>query len=1438
MGENTQKEEDDGVLLAPITPPKNGISHKAGEESSNSADAVKLGSKTNYSDGNNGKFGGGVGVKSGFADENSSRIGGSVSGPEKVGCMQLFFSTIQRQNHRVITSVEENSQGETLQVHEPAGVDNEEEASNVHGTGGLDSAPVLEKQPGRKRKRTDIDNKKPRQRMRVKKHRPRIFDESKPRKIPKTKKEKKNVRKPRKTRETPENLESNSPAPNPCTPELSTRTPTSCGEEKVMFNSNTGQTRPPTRRVLNFDVVEKMSDEDVDRNENAIAGDYRGGNAADLKTYKEEDVALVDQIFNVESTKENIHAYEGLRCQKCVDKSIPSFSSYEHRDGNASSDEHRDHRDGNASSDEHRDGNAADLPSYRKENNAALVDRTFNMESARKFVHTYQRRRCLRGEMSIFSVLLLSLTSQPEDFSSSTGMRKIIEEHQRKTLPVNASQFLCFPKAFKKRRTKRQRTTMYSKLGRFGVTSNCIPLPFLFSVPKRKRSKRYTRRQNLASNTKSPTLSNSILSEAFPDIFSSNILGTQTCPSDSFLDDLCVENQSSVTNLDDFLDLKLALPRYENVTMQDTLQQKNNITNVLDIEDIGNCIRQRPSEGKNVQFEDISDIEDIGSCMDIADLLQKLESMHIRDESGQLVVREQDTMHGSLIPYKGRKSKQPTPKVDLDPETMRVWNMLMGIDGSEETTQNNDEKEKWWEEQRDMFHNRVDSFIARMHLIQGNRCFSRWKGSVVDSVVGVFLTQNVSDHLSSSAFMSLASRFPLTSKSNDLHDEDRATPLSQESIGSNIEVEGLINDVDSKQPYPSQTKQHNNQELLGKGNLVSITEDLAFCSVGDGRLNTSEVQEFSSCQTDSTKAISSSQTGENKAVTRGLEGITCDCSASLSSCQVCDGCSLKEKVITEDNVSSNNMHQGGRKGKKTKKNDNESIKTRRKKEMKENPIDWDELRKTYSKGRSNLGGTMDSVDWEKVRCATVEEISGVISQRGMHNIIGRRIKNFLVRIVKDHGRIDLEWLRDVPPDKAKEYLLSIDGIGLKSVECIRLLTLHHHAFPVDTNVGRIAVRLGWVPLQPLPEGVEIDLLNNYPLVDAIQKYLWPRLCKLPQRKLYELHYQMITFGKVFCTKKLPNCNACPLKAECRHFASAFARAKLRLPGPQEKNLVRTNAPNMVNDDVSRHAIQSTVPLLEDSHSESFYGSCDPIIEIPASPEPQCTETRERDIEDLYYDSDGEIPAIRLNTEEFRENLMNFIQDTNLLPEGDMSKALVVLTPKAASIPAPKLRTVSRLRTVHHVYELPDSHPLLAEFEKREPDDPCPYLFAIWLSDDALEEHNDQTVSGTILIPCRTANRGSFPLNGTYFQVNEVFADDESSKCPISVPRKWLWNLPRRAMYCGASATSIFRGLELPKTQYCFWRGFVCVRGFDRKTRAPSILQKRLHPPSSERGLDE
>ncbi|XP_047044293.1 protein ROS1C [Lolium rigidum] len=94
-------------------------------------------------------------------------------------------------------------------------------------------------------------------------------------------------------------------------------------------------------------------------------------------------------------------------------------------------------------------------------------------------------------------------------------------------------------------------------------------------------------------------------------------------------------------------------------------------------------------------------------------------------------------------------------------------------------------------------------------------------------------------------------------------------------------------------------------------------------------------------------------------------------------------------------------------------------------------------------------------------------------------------------------------------------------------------------------------------------------------------------------------------------------------------------------------------------------------------------------------------------------------------------------------------------------------------------------------------------------------------------------KGSFPLNGTYFQVNEVFADHKSSHDPIHVVREQLWNLERRMVYFGTSVPSIFKGLTTEEVQQCFWRGFVCVRGFDMETRAPRPLCPHLHLAASK-----
>ncbi|KAJ0972869.1 hypothetical protein J5N97_020828 [Dioscorea zingiberensis] len=1146
-------------------------------------------------------------------------------------------------------------------------------------------------------------------------------------------------------------------------------------------------------------------------------------------------------------------------------------------------------------------------------------------------------------------------------------------------------------------------------------------------------------------------------------------------------------------------------------------------------------------------------------------IVQKLKHMTINRVPEAVTADAQNALvpyngGGTMVPYKGpydaAKRRRPRPKVDLDLETNRVWRLLLikdSIDGDNELDGN---KEKWWAEERRVFRGRVDSFIARMHLVQGDRRFSPWKGSVVDSVVGVFLTQNVSDHLSSSAFMSLAAKFPLKpnnkpnvekegasfkpeeciSSSKDIfklqelqgkefpgsnyiviHEaddiEEQQIVDSQNSFGthlqsgddsvgytkdegiylhggevevshpspdsrigspftvspsissSEVEFRSSPEDAASSQKsvissqnsseYPAQTVDHvgtcleSNPESEKSAienmynfldgytsftNLLKMAENTRFhkfysfsnggmssteCGTVFNQLASSETEKGTTIQdlldnpngacspmvmannsdnachdfmgvtsksstsyhynSSSTSISEVSETAYGvrekrnhfpsfasmnrmannitdrecmttagdksdvpakpelpetipvlgayapvqKKALHQLDGsaresclgkqICCDSqlpmgraealldrSTSINKQQINEETSALGEIaqpISEVQTRNSTEYQSPKSSAdnpkqatqnlgaiKSNSNANVSItekapavttvdgskrKRARPEVEKKKNFDWDSLRKQVccdGVQTERSSNRMDSLDWEAVRNADVHEISDTIRERGMNNMLAERIKDFLNRLVRDHGSVDLEWLRDVPPDKAKEYLLSIRGLGLKSVECVRLLTLHHLAFPVDTNVGRISVRLGWVPLQPLPESLQLHLLELYPVLETIQKYLWPRLCTLDQRTLYELHYQLITFGKVFCTKSKPNCNACPMRGECKHFASAFASARLALPGPEDKSIVSSVTPIATENNQNQGFNPVPLPRLEGSQGGTVVKNCEPIIEEPATPEPEFAETlvSESAIEDIFDEDPDEIPMIKLNLEEFTQNLQNFMQENNLdLQEGDMSKALVALAPEAASIPMPKLKNVSRLRTEHQVYELPDSHPLLEGLDRREPDDPCSYLLAIWtpgetsqsneppeiccnsqetgklcdritcFSCNSVREAQSQIVRGTLLIPCRTAMRGSFPLNGTYFQVNEVFADHASSHNPINVPREWIWNLPRRTVYFGTSIPSIFRGLSTEGIQHCFWRGFVCVRGFDQATRAPRPLSGRLHFPASK-----
>ncbi|XP_061345349.1 transcriptional activator DEMETER-like [Gastrolobium bilobum] len=762
-------------------------------------------------------------------------------------------------------------------------------------------------------------------------------------------------------------------------------------------------------------------------------------------------------------------------------------------------------------------------------------------------------------------------------------------------------------------------------------------------------------------------------------------------------------------------------------------------------------------------------------------IINKIRSMkkkRARKNTKKLVVYKES---GELVVY-----KRPSMTIDvpLDEETLRVWDLLKNEKGHEE---NDEMKRRYWDEIRKRYRDTVESFISCMHLIQGDRRFLPWKGSVMDSVVGAFLTQNVSDHLSSSAFMSLAAKFPNKRTSSEEISEDPDTPDTEESITNNVAFSDPKFDKEKENSKVEEMEAQNANDQSSKVDDKGIEND------------------------------------SNK----------------------------KKSTVAKKNKSQEE-----------------------KEKLLEKQRHWDTLRKIHTRSTRH-SDHVNSVDWEAVRCAPASKFAKAIASRGQHNIIAGRIQRLLNELKDSNGSEDLEWLRYAPPKEAKEYLLNIHGLGLKSVECIRLLTLQHIAFPVDVNVGRIVVRLGWVPLQPLPEPIQIHNLEEFPDSNKIQQYLWPRLCTLDQLTLYELHYQLITFGKVFCTKKNPNCNACPMRNECKHFASAFASTKLALPEPtpdqrpSDESIVVTPMHPDNSFKYSTLPSNSTLPTFNSEVNKSLITEegkeCEPIIEMPASPEPESMESVEFDVnndQEFYkevvcedIEDIGDILTFKLNK---LESLSKTYSEES---ENDMntSTALVAFHADAANIPVPKMKNVSRLKTERLVYVLPDKHPLLAERTPREPDDPSPYLLLIWTAGELRsnestnnnsqeevntqtgelgrscestnnsyqEQDNSQTVAGSLLIPCRTAMEGRFPLNGTYFQVNEVFADYDSMIQPINVPRKWLWNLEKRIVYFGAATSSIMKGLSLKQIHDCFWKGFVCVRAIDH-TRTPRQLLDSVH----------
>ncbi len=154
-------------------------------------------------------------------------------------------------------------------------------------------------------------------------------------------------------------------------------------------------------------------------------------------------------------------------------------------------------------------------------------------------------------------------------------------------------------------------------------------------------------------------------------------------------------------------------------------------------------------------------------------------------------------------------------------------------------------------------------------------------------------------------------------------------------------------------------------------------------------------------------------------------------------------------------------------------------------------------------------------NWKAVAAAPVECIAQAIEIGGLSRIKSARIKQILNRIEEERGCISLDFLSSMDISGAKNYLLGLPGVGLKTANCVLLFALGKPCLPVDTHVFRVARRLGLIDSK-ISTGKAHDLLQE----------------QVPLPKVYQFHLHMIEHGRQVCLARQPHCVECVLKNTC------------------------------------------------------------------------------------------------------------------------------------------------------------------------------------------------------------------------------------------------------------------------------------------------------------------
>ena len=166
--------------------------------------------------------------------------------------------------------------------------------------------------------------------------------------------------------------------------------------------------------------------------------------------------------------------------------------------------------------------------------------------------------------------------------------------------------------------------------------------------------------------------------------------------------------------------------------------------------------------------------------------------------------------------------------------------------------------------------------------------------------------------------------------------------------------------------------------------------------------------------------------------------------------------------------------------------------------------------------------------WEDVLEAKTKPLVSAIRPGGLAEQKARRIREILLWIRKQEGKLSLSFLRKMDSEEIKKTIGALKGVGPKTLHCLLLFGLRREAFPVDTHIHRIGKRLRFIPEKM---GTE-----------EAHEWMSPLI---PKKKSLSLHLNLIRFGRSVCKARNPVCDVCFLSGECPDFGHRVATLHVR-----------------------------------------------------------------------------------------------------------------------------------------------------------------------------------------------------------------------------------------------------------------------------------------------------